>query len=224
MALNGSGVAVLSTTVLAIGSPSITANYSGDANYAASVSPAVTETVTIAGFAPAPAGLTVTAGQSLPINLTVYAAAGSELNLTLSCVGAPLKTTCLFGSNPVAPGPPPNGTTVQLMFETSSSRLPASPSNRDPWPWRILGFSTALAALLAAGVIGSRHDSRRRVAFSLCLAIFALALVLVGCRGGGSSSGSTPPYTGTPKGSATFTVIGTSGTTTISTQVSVVVQ
>lgn len=132
--LNASAVATLSTTVLAVGSHSITASYSGDANYAASTSAAVSETVTTAGFAPSPTGLTVTAGQNLVINLTLYAAAGSGLNFTLSCVGAPSKTTCLFSPNPVAPGPPPNGTPVQLTLGTSSSRLPPGPSNRGPWP------------------------------------------------------------------------------------------
>jgi hypothetical protein len=224
-ALNGSGVATFVTSSpLAVASHSITAIYGGDANYAASTSPAVTETVNAAGFAPSPTGLTVTAGQSLPINLTLYAVAGSGLNFTLSCVGVPSKTTCLFGSNPVAPGPPPNGTTVQLMLETSSSRLPAGPSNRGPSPWRMLGFPAALAALLAAGMIQSRKASRRRLAFGMCLAVFALASVLISCGGGGSNSSYTPTYTGTPKGSATFTVMGTSGTTTISTQVSVIVQ
>ncbi|MBZ5662892.1 MAG: Ig-like domain repeat protein [Acidobacteriia bacterium] len=221
--LNGSGVATLSTSVLVVGSPSITASYSGDANYAASVSPAVTETVNAAGFAPPATGLTVTAGQNLPTNLTLYAAAGSGLNFTLSCLGAPAKTTCLFGSNPVAPGPPPNGTTVQMTLQTSSSELPPRPSNRAPRPWGTLGIFTALAAILA-GTNHLRHAPRRRLAFGMCVAVFALASILISCGGGGAGSSPTLPYTGTPKGPVTFTVNGTSGTTTISTQVTVTVQ
>ncbi len=222
--LNGSGVATFSTTALAVGSPSITASYSGDANFASSASSALTETVSTAGFAPAPTGLTVAAGNSLPISLTLYAAAGSGLNFSLSCLGAPSKTTCQFSSNPVAPGPPLTGTTVQLTFGTSSSGLPVGPSHRDPWPWGAFGLTAALATLFAAGMNQLRHAPRRRLAFSMCLAVIVLGCALIGCGGGGTGSNSTPEYTGTPKGSATFTVMGVSGTTTISIPVTVTVQ
>lgn len=222
--LDVSGVATLSTTALALGSPSITASYSGDANYVASTAPALIETVNVAGFAPSPTGLTVTAGQNLPINLTLYSAAGSGLNFTLDCEGNPQKTTCSFGQNPVAPAAPPNGTTVQLTLGTSSSALPAGPSNHAPWPWGIFGISAALAALFAAGMIQSRHAPRRRLAFGMCIVVFALGLVLTSCGGAGSSYSPPPTPTGTPKGPATFTVRGTSGSITISTQVTVTVQ
>jgi hypothetical protein len=58
-------------------------------------------------------------------------------------------------------------------------------------------------------------------AFATCVAIVALATILVGC---GGPTTTTPPYTGTAKGAATFTVTGTSGTVTISTPVTVTVQ
>jgi trimeric autotransporter adhesin len=222
--LNGSGVATLSTTALVVGSASITASYSGDTNYAPGTSPAVTENVTVAGFGAPPTGLTVTAGQNLPINLTLYAAAGSNLSFTLSCAGLPSKTSCLFPSNPVAPAPPPTGTTFQLTFGTSSSNLPASPSNRTPWPWETLGISAILAAILMAAMNQLRHAPRRRLVFGICLAMLVLGCVLAGCGGGSTSSVSTPPYTGTPMGAATFMVTATSGSTTISVPVTVTVQ
>jgi hypothetical protein len=94
--------------------------------------------------------------------------------------------------------------------------VPPAPSNRSPWPWGTLGLSATLAALSAAGMILSWRAPRCRVAFGMCLAIVSLAAVLVGC--------SSAAYTGTPRGAATFTVTGTSGSTTISTPVSVTVQ
>ncbi len=215
-----SGVATLATSTLAAGSHSVTASYSGDSNNAGSTSPAVTETVTAAaGFGPAPTGLTVTAGNSLPINLTLFAPAGSGLNFTLSCAGLPSKATCSFNQNPVAPAPPPNGTTVQLTFGTSSSRLPAAPSNRDPW--RMPGIFVALAALLAVGMIFWRSAPRWRLAFSMCLTVVALAMALAAC---GTSYNPASSYTGTAKGLTSFTVMGVSGATTISVPVSVTVQ
>ena len=54
----------------------------------------------------------------------------------------------------------------------------------------------------------------------MCLVVVTLAAVLVGC----SNNSSGPTYPVTPKGTATFTVMGTSATTMISTQVSVTVQ
>ena len=70
-------------------------------------------------------------------------------------------------------------------------------------------------------MIQLHYAPRRRLALGSCLAVIVLATVLIGC---GSGTSSTPTYTGTPKGTATFTVMGTSGATTISTQVIVTVQ
>jgi hypothetical protein len=208
------GVASFTTSSLAAGSHPITARYGGDATFAVSTSSPVIQSV--AGFAPANTA-TVVAGQSVSIGLTVF---GSSGTFTLSCVGAPLKSSCAFNPNPVIPVL--GGTQVQLMFSTASSRLPARPSDRNPWPWQTLEISTVLAALIAMGIIKLAIAPRRQ-AFGVCLAVIFFAVVLTGC-GSGSSSDITPPYTGTPKGPATFTVTGTSGTTTLSTQVTVTVQ
>jgi pseudomonalisin len=217
------GVATFATSSLTMTSHSITASYSGDTNFAASTSSALSQAVNIAAFAPVSGTATVTAGQSVMINLTVYAASGSGLSLMLSCGSLPLKASCTLSPNPVVnPGPPPTGTPVTLTFSTMSSGLPANPANRSPWPWGALGFSAALAGLFAFGMIQLRRVPRHRLAFGMCICVIALASVLIGCGGGGYSAG--PPYTGTPKGTATFTVTGVSGATTISTPVSVTVQ
>jgi hypothetical protein len=224
--LNASGMATYATTALAVGSRSITANYGGDANYAISTSSPVSETVNVAGFAPVSTPPPVVAGQNLVIPLTVYAASGSNLTFTLTCLGLPSKSSCLFDRSPVTPGPPPNGTSVQLTFGTLSAELPADPAKWNPWPWGTLGIFGAFAALLAAGMIQLHQGTRRRLALGMCLAFFDLASVLIRCTGGRGSNDKSydSTYTGTPKGTATFTVTGTSGTTTISTQVSATVQ
>ena len=58
----------------------------------------------------------------------------------------------------------------------------------------------------------------------MCLGMFVLSVVMLGCGGSGSGSVSAPVYTGTPKGATTFTVTGTAGTTTISTPVTITVE
>jgi Bacterial Ig-like domain (group 3) len=220
-ALNA-GVATFTKSFPTMGSHSITASYGGDTNFAVSTSSALSQAVNVAAFAPVSGIATVTAGQNVMINLTVYQSSGSNLAFTLSCMGLPLKSACSFSPNPVTPGLPPTGTLVTLTFSTMSSGLPANPANRTPWPWGFLEISAALVALFAAGMFQLRHVPRHRLAFGMCICVIALASVLIGCGGGGYSSG--PPYTGTPKGTATFTVTGVSGTTTISTPVSVTVQ
>jgi hypothetical protein len=81
-AVSASGVATFTTASLSAGSHSITAVYGGDANFAASTSPALTQTVN----APAPAATTTAlassanpsvAGQSVTVTATVSAPAGA---------------------------------------------------------------------------------------------------------------------------------------------------
>ncbi len=230
--LNSSGVATYSTSTLALGAQSITASYGGDANDATSTSQVVNQTVSAVGFGPVSGTPTVTAGQSVMINLALYAPSGSGLNFTLGCVGTPSKSSCVFTPNPASGLP--GGQTIQMTFSTSSSEVPGSPAKRAPQrPWGLpaaIGIFAALAALCAAlraeGMVGVWRVPARRLGFGSCVAVIALATVLAGCGGsaGTGSTSTTAPYTGTPKGLATFTVTGTSGPTTISTQVSVTVQ
>ena len=88
--------------------------------------------------------------------------------------------------------------------------------------WRRF-FGQGLVALLAAavGTIGWRRAPRRRLAFGLGFAVVVLAATIAGC---GSSGGASSGYTGTPRGSASFTVMAQSGSTTVSTPVSVTIQ
>jgi hypothetical protein len=223
--LNGSGVITISGFFTVAGSFPIAASYSGDLNFLASTSPVLNQTVNVAGFAPVTTTPSVTAGQSGQINLTLFAASGSNLTFTLSCLGAPVKFTCAFTPNPITPGPFPNGTAVQLVYSTSSSILPAYPSNRNPWPWGTLATLVVFELFVWACMFKFQYLARRRLAFSSALVVLAIAVVLIGCGSSGSSTTtSANTYTGTPKGTATFTVTGTAGTTTISTPVTVTVQ
>jgi hypothetical protein len=218
--LNPSGQATLTTSSLAAGQDSIVAQYDGDSSFAPGDS--VPLAVVVAGFAPPPSNLTVTPGQSLVIPLTVFAPAGSTMSFMLSCSGLPAKTACMFDMNPVAPGP--SGTTVHLTLTTmASSKLPpVQPRNGHP---ALPGFGLValLAGLFAVGALVWRQASRSRLVPCACLATFALALAIGGC-GASSYSSSAPVTPGTPAGSTSFTVTGTSGGATISTVVNVTVQ
>jgi len=221
--LNSSGQATLTTSSLAAGQASIVAQYDGDSNYASGNSSPLD--VVVAGFAPPPANLTVTPGNSLVIPLTLFAPAGSNMSFMLNCSGLPANATCKFDRNPVTPGP--NGSTVNLTVTTmAGSKLPGSPQPKVPAAPPFFGLAMLLAALFAAAALPWARAPHWRLVSRASLATFALALAMGGCGASSYSSNTpvTPVSSGTPAGPAAFTVSGTSGATTISTVVNVVVR
>jgi hypothetical protein len=223
--LNSSAVATFTTSALIVASHSITARYEGDVNSLTSISSGLTEAVSIAGFAPPPTNLVVTAGHSLVIPLTLYAAPGSNLQFTLSCSGLPASSNCAFGSNPVTPASPPNGTIVQLTLSTmaASALIPGEPW-RGARPLGVLGLALVLSSFLAIAIVGFQLTPRRRFAFSSCVAVFGLAAVMAGCGAAGSNSSGGPASPGTPTGPVAITITATSGATSVTTVVHVTVQ
>ncbi len=101
-ALNSNGVATFTTSALAAGgNTSFTASYSGDANFAASSSSAVTVTVTapvVSSYTVAanPSSLTIAAGQTGTTTLTFTPTGGYSGSLTLSCSSLPVNAKCAF--------------------------------------------------------------------------------------------------------------------------------
>jgi hypothetical protein len=216
--LSASGQTTVTTSALAAGPESIVAQYGGDSSYAPDDSAPMA--IVAAGFAPAPSQLTVTAGQSLVIPLTAFAPAGSNLNFTLACSGLPANASCMFDTNPVAPAA--TGTVVKLTLTTmAGSKLPPPQPHNGAPALRNLELVTLLAAFAVLAAVARRHAPRLRIASCACLATFALAIALSGC---GAITSSGPTSSGTPAGATSFTVTGTSGTTTISTVVKVTVQ
>jgi len=97
VAMNGAGVATLTTSALTVASHPITAVYSGDANNATSTSPVVTQVVN-----PLPAGSTTTALSS-SLNPSTL---GQSVTFTAAVTGAtPTGTVQFFdGANSLGPG------------------------------------------------------------------------------------------------------------------------
>jgi hypothetical protein len=219
--LDATGKATLTISSLAAGPDSFVAQYGGDANFAPANSAGAS--IAVAGFAPAPASLTVTLGQSVVIPLTLFGP-DSNMSFTLSCSGLPAHSNCSFDQSQVTPGA--NGTTVHLTFSTiASSNLTPGKPQEIPTPPRGLWLSALLTALAAAVSLLCRRVPRWRLASCLCAAAFAVPLLMAGC--GATSSYSNPSSNsspGTPPGPASFTVTATSGATTIPTVVHVNVQ
>jgi hypothetical protein len=207
------GVATFSTSSLAVGPHTITAQYGGDANFAASTSPAITQTVNAAqtgdfSVAANPASLTIVAGQTGSVALSVTPLNGSKQTVTFACSGLPAASACSF----VPPSVTLDGThtaatqvTITTTARNGDARA-AGASGSLPGAGRMLGT----IALGFAGIFGlSFLRARNRVwRVALVLAVLAVpAMALMSCSGSPTGSGG-----GTPAGTSTIMLSGTSGT------------
>jgi hypothetical protein len=204
----------------------ITAAYSGDANYA----PA-TFTTTVSVAEPASAAFTLTTnspltiatpGQSGPATLSVTPTNGFGGSVTLTCVA----TGTLSSYAPTCSIPASvsiSGTAVQTATVTISTTAASTARLNRPSPlFSRLGGGLALASLLFFVV----PNRRRRLLAAICLAV--LLVMLLPATGCGSKTGSSGSggggSTGTPAGTYTYTITGANGAITNSTTLTVVVQ
>lgn len=197
--VDGSGAASFSISSLTAGSHSLSASYSGDRNYLASSSAAVSETIfitpdfQITTSNPSP---TVRAGQSASISLNLVAARFTG-PVTFSCSGLPNLAACSFSPStlPLGTG---NFSTILTITTTASSVAALKPARAHG------NLEVCFAALLFPGFAGMLvyfGRKRQSLAKAIPLAVLVLGLAFIsGCGGGGSPK--TVP--GTPAG--TFSV------------------
>jgi hypothetical protein len=214
--------ASLTTSFATAGSLSITAAYNGDANYAASgTSPGVTLTVTGGssgsfGLGANPtSGNIATAGQATTSAITITSINSFSSAVGLTCSVSPSATygpTCSL--NPTSVTPAANGSvTSTLTISTtapSSTAVTRQARNENAIPFYAFWLPIAGVALLGTG-LGRKRDLRKKIlGVALGLLVFAGLVFLVAC-GGSSYSSSSGGNPGTPAGTYTVTVNGTSG-------------
>lgn len=173
------------------------ANYSGDANFTQSASPAVP----LFSVTPTAASLTVSQAGTTSDTLNIATMPGFTETLQFTCQGLPQATTCSFSPASITL----NGTstaaqtmlTIQTGTNTSSEIKPLFPGPLDlpVFPAGVLGLATWLAR-------GRRRSEGRRGLLMLLLMLGALGM-LTGCGGSSSPSNSTG---GTPAGTSTVQV------------------
>ena len=155
-----------------------------------------------------PATQTINEGQSASYNFSVLPVGATFAGaVTFSCTGGPAVSLCSFTPNQVTPGS--SSAAVVMSISTTAS---SSNSSRSPY------FYALWLSLPGLGFFSSRRRGqkhfRRRLSASL-LALFLLAL-FPSCGGGGSNGGGSGggggQQQGTPPGTYTITVTGTSGT------------
>jgi subtilase family serine protease len=152
-------------------------------------------------------------GGTTTSTITIDGRNGFSGAVGLSCTApASALITCSLSSSSVTPGGASNTASATLTIKTTAASATLDHRTTPLW-WT--GNGAVFAGLLLVGI----PTRRRRLAVALTLVALALVASLAGC-GGGSSSPKNP---GTPAGSYTVTVTGTSGSTSHTTNVSVVV-
>ncbi|MFP5206497.1 MAG: Ig-like domain repeat protein, partial [Acidobacteriota bacterium] len=194
------GAARYTTEALAPGMPhTITAGYSGNAEFAASSSAAGAEIVTVAPLdftlsVTAPPGLTVAPGSSVSFQFNVSPDYGSYAGpVSFAMTGLPAGATVTFSPSSIAANGGPQTVTATITVPPSSAQLQASPQpNGRPLA------PLALGAFALFGLAGMRRRGkavRRLLCVLVLLAGGAATLILNGCGGTGFFTQAPKDYT-----------------------------
>jgi Beta-propeller repeat/Cep192 domain 4 len=166
-----------------------------------------------------PPSATISAGQSAKYTVSITGVGGFSQPVNLSCSGAPTAASCSASPNPANPG-----TSATLTIATQARAL-APPGeyfrNEPPGAIRIPGllWMGLLTLLLILLLTAARRELRARCVPLALTAAVALALLAAACGGGTKTSVTA----GTPAGTYPITIVGSSGslthTTTVTLQV-----
>jgi hypothetical protein len=223
MPLNGIGVATLTSSSLAPGTHSITAQYSGDTNFTGSVSPAVSQQVLPAtpdfSIAASPSSATIHAGGSATYTFTVTPLNGFNQAINFSCSGLPAESQCAFAPPSVTPNGAPMTSVLTVTTTAPSAALGVPPVQKDHLPLYASTTGAMLGMLWVA--CSTRRRARVKSRLPLLAALWLLAtLTSCGGGGGGQNPGGQP---GTPLGTSQVTVSATAGPNSHSSSITLVV-
>jgi hypothetical protein len=160
--------------------------------------------------------LTIPAGQPATFTNAISVAAqngfSAQVNLSCSLPVAATATTCALNPNTFASG---SGTSTVTVTTMARGFVPPL------WPrlrfiFRPQFLPVLLLTVFLSVLLRLSRTRRQRLAEALPLIglLFFLILQVIGCGGGSSTPPPPPPPTGTPAGTYTVTVTGTSGATT----------
>jgi len=225
---NGSATIALPAGSLTATSVTLTATYSGDANYATAsgTSNITVNTTVLPGLKVAASDVTVstgaTSGNTSTVTVTPQQGFTGTVTLTAALSTQPSGATVLpslsfAGGSTVAVSGTSAVTSVLTVSTTKASTVGSTQPQRIR-PWLPVGFVSLGSLLLLHGRL--RGAARR---LSALLVLLACVSMLPGC-GGASSTGSTKVTTpGTSTGSYVVTVTATSGSTSATTTMNLVV-
>jgi hypothetical protein len=204
-ALDATGVATLTVNLLT-SAPTMTASYSGDTVYAASVSAQTSITVappTQFTLQLNPSSVSLQSQQHSTATLTVTSLNNFTDKLDLGCLGLPFAATCTFSTDTLALGA--NATqAIQIVIDTGSPLTAGSQARLE----QHASGSIAALCFLPGGVLFGLAFFRGRRKMRTSLAGLTMLLLLIGLSAGLSGCGGLQ-INGTPAGTYVFQVTAT---------------
>jgi subtilase family serine protease len=166
------------------------------------------------GFTLAPTAASFQVAQGSSIDATVKLTFGGSFSgtVTFTCTDPATASVCTV--------PPPTNAAGQVSFHITTAPPTAqllSPLDRGTG----ILYAMLLPGIMGLVLTGSRKHSLRAMRFLGFIVVLGISTVWLASCGGGSSTNGNP---GTPKGTYTITVKGTSGSTTSSATFNLIVQ
>lgn len=185
--------------------------------------PTSTVRITVSDFslASSPSTVTVKAGKSAVYTISVGGQFGAFTNpVSLTCSGLPSDASCSFSPATLTPNSGSAASTLTITTAASSLMFPRLPDRHPNLPLLTVCVVLLLAFSLATLWAGK---SQRKRAFSLASCVLLICFVsgIVSCSSGTAKDPTNP---GTPAGSYTISVTGSSNQLQHSTNVTLTVQ
>lgn len=170
-------------------------------------------------LSPTPSSQTMSAGASASYTVNITRSGGFAGAVTFSAAGLPAAASATFSPNPASG----NSSTVTVTTTARGLLAPWPKLRLPPATFSVRGWPLWPIGLLVLVLLAHRTKTGRLAAGWVFVATLLIVLPVVACGGAGGSSPLPAPQGGTPPGTSTLTITGTSGSLTHSTTVTLVV-